>query len=205
MKRLPQITLTLLVAALVAIVLCMSSCRSIGRASKSTAGGSAIAVVLLFTPAPWLAIPVAALTGHIGGTIQAGDDIQEEATKAAEKAVVKYVDREVVKFRDREVVKWREYIPAWLWWSVFGYLAFRFRHGLAALFASLTTGGVKAALLTLAGILWGGPVADKAKEAVSKHEESSPRALALRRLRRVQPAPRTPPAVVVSQEQKPHA
>lgn len=186
MKRLPQITLTLVVAALVAFVLWGSSCRSIERAAKSTGGGTFVAVLILFTPVPWLAIPVAALVGHVGGTVQAGDDIEEEAKKAAEKAIVKYVDREVVKFRDREVTKWREYVPAWLWWTVGLFFAFRFRHGLAALFASLTTGGVKAALLTLAGLVWGGKVADTAKQAVAEHEKHTPRALALRRLRRVE-------------------
>lgn len=101
--------------ALISLVAWSSSCRSIERAAKSTGAGWSVAILALLTPAPWLALPVAALVGHVGGTIQAGDDIQEEATKAAEKAVVKYVDREVVKWRDREVTRWREYVPWWAW------------------------------------------------------------------------------------------
>lgn len=115
MKHAHRITLAVVVAALLAFVLWGSSCRSIERAAKSTGAGWSVAILALLTPAPWLALPVAALVGHVGGTIQAGDDIQEEATKAAEKAVVKYVDREVVKWRDREVTRWREYVPWWAW------------------------------------------------------------------------------------------
>lgn len=213
MKHAQRITLTLIVAALVAFVLWYSSCRTATRAAS--AGVAAVVA----SPAGPGASGLAAMAGDAFGdrladmlgaekefTAAEYRKILEDAGKELERAhktIAELQAREPIRV-PIEVPVDRPFIPSWVWWSVAGFFAFRFRHGLAALFASLTTGGVKAALLTLAGIVWGGPVADKAKEAVSAHEQSTPRALALRRLRRVPPPPATSPTSQNAKETLPH-
>ena len=206
--------LVLTIAVLVFVLLTQfCSCTALKRAGISTAGGTAIAILLLFTPFGWAAIPVAAVGGHIGGTIQAGDDIQEEAEKAAEKVITKYVDREVVKWQDREVEKMVPFVPRIVWACGITFaiwLAYRFRAGIYAFVATASTGGFMAALRVAWGLLVGGDAADKAKDAVTAHANARPHARSLRRLRTLPatplaPAPATSPAVVVSSEVGPHA
>ncbi len=198
MKHAQRITLGLVLIALVSFI----ACRGLSRA-----GGAAVGGVLGSTAGP-LGTAAGAAAGSLAGDPLAdalGAD--QEYTAKEYRKLLEDAHKTIAELQARkpiEVPVDRPFIPSWVWWSVAGFFAFRFRHGLAALFASLTTGGVKAALLTLAGIVWGGPVADKAKEAVSAHEQSTPRALALRRLRRVPPPPATSPTSQNAKETLPH-
>lgn len=195
MKHAHTYMLAVVVACLLAFVSCRAVCEYLGIA----VGAGGAAVVSGGNP---IATAGGGIAGKEGGSKLAdalGADKEytadeyrqflEDAAKQlndAHKTIAALQAREPVRV-PVEVPVDRPFIPAWVWYSVGLFLAFRFRHGLAALFASLTTGGVKAALLTLAGIVWGGPVADKAKAAVAEHEEQNPRALAIRRLRRADP------------------
>lgn len=198
MKHAHRITLGLVLIALVSFI----ACRGLSRA-----GGAAVGGVLGSTAGP-LGTAAGAAAGSLAGDPLAdalGAD--QEYTAKEYRKLLDDAHKTIAELQARKPIEVpidRPFIPSWVWWSVAGFFAFRFRHGLAALFASLTTGGLKAALLTLAGIVWGGPVADKAKEAVSAHEQSTPRALALRRLRRVPPPPATSPTSQNAKETLPH-
>lgn len=198
MKHAHRITLGLVLISLVSFI----ACRGLSRA-----GGAAVGGVLGSTAGP-LGTAAGAAAGSLAGDPLAdalGAD--QEYTAKEYRKLLEDAHKTIAELQARKPIEVpidRPFIPSWVWWSVAGFFAFRFRHGLAALFASLTTGGVKAALLTLAGIVWGGPVADKAKEAVSAHEQSTPRALALRRLRRVPPPPATSPTSQNAKETLPH-
>lgn len=198
MKHAHRITLGLVLISLVSFI----ACRGLSRAGCAAVGG-----VLGSTAGP-LGTAAGAAAGSLAGDPLAdalGAD--QEYTAKEYRKLLEDAHKTIAELQARkpiEVPVDRPFIPSWVWWSVAGFFAFRFRHGLAALFASLTTGGLKAAMLTLAGIVWGGPVADKAKEAVSAHEQSTPRALALRRLRRVPPPPATSPTSQNAKETLPH-
>lgn len=198
MKHAHRITLGLVLIALVSFI----ACRGLSRA-----GGAAVGGVLGSTAGPLGTAAGAAAGALAGDPLADALGADQEYTAKEYRKLLEDAHKTIAELQARkpiEVPVDRPFIPSWVWWSVAGFFAFRFRHGLAALFASLTTGGVKAALLTLAGIVLGGPVADKAKEAVSAHEQSTPRALALRRLRRVPPPPATSPTSQNAKETLPH-
>lgn len=200
MKHAHRITLGLVLFALVSFI----ACRGMSRA-----GGAAVGGVLGSTVGPMGTAAGAAAGALAGDPLADALGADQEYTAKEYRKLLEDAHKTIAELQARKPIEVpvevpRPFIPPWVWWSVGGFLAFRFRHGLAALFASLTTGGVKAALLTLAGIVWGGPVADKAKEAVTEHEQNTPRALALRRLRRVPPPPAAPPTSQTSKETLPH-
>lgn len=211
MKRLPGTTLTLVVAALVACVLWFAACRGLSRAGAAAGGaiaGSPMGPLGLAGGAAAGSFAGDALADALGADKEFTADEYRKILEDAGKELAR-AHKTIADLQAREPIRVPvevPFIPTWVWrtlWIGAAFLVFRFRHGILAFVATASTGGFKAALLTLAGLVWGGKAADAAKVEVAKHEENTPRALALRRLRRI-PAPFTPPATKVSQEQKPH-
>lgn len=185
MKNLPKIVLVVVVASCLAFACSVNKAATLGGAGAGAGIGAAVGG------------PVGAAVGGLAGAA-GGDALVDDpaATTTINNIDARGAGRVDVRADKAATPEW--YMNPWVWLAA--YLAFRFRAGLLAFGRSLLTGGVKAALLTLGGLLWGGKAADAAKEAVAEHEESSPRAMALRRLRR-----RAPPAKIVDSEVKPHA
>lgn len=178
----------LLLAGLVFALLlfALGACIS-GNKAATLGGGMTGAAVGALAGGPGGAA-VGALAGAAGGDMLVDDPPTSETTINAQPG-------STVNVAGMDAPRaW--YWDPWYW--ILAYGVFRFRAGLLAFARSLFTGGFLASGMTLLGMVFGGKVADKAKAAVAEHEERSPRALALSRLKR-------PPAAVVSSEVGPHA
>lgn len=182
MRHLHKIVLAACVAG------CLYACRALTQGGSAAAGGLVGAAVA----GPPGAAAGAAVGSLVSDRIADVLGADKQYTSEEYRALLTEAHKTIAELQGRKPIEVpKPFIPRWLWWTAAGLVLFRFRAALVPFFGSLFTGGFRAAGMTVLGVVLGGKMADKAKEATAMHVDAR---------RRKKPSPLK--NVVV--EEKPH-